>query len=99
MPSTASSCVELRDETEHVLLGRVLREAVVAGLDTGLIRGLVLAADVDVRGGVVADEHGREAEDAAELRDLLGDLLADPRRERPAVHDRRRHRGARLPPR
>ena len=61
-------------------------------LDPGLARGLVLLADVDVRRGVVADQHGREAE-PAELRDLGRDLLPDPRRERGPVHLRGSHAG------
>ena len=41
----------------------------------------------------VADEHGREA-DVAELPDLAGHLLADPRRDRLAV-DHLAHGGGR----
>src|SRR5204863_3406516 len=51
---------------------------------------LVLASDVDVRGGVIADEDGREPE-LAQAADLAGDLFLDPRRERAAVHQRRGH--------
>ena len=67
--------VELRDEREHVLLARVGRNAVVARLDAGRLRRLLLQVDVDVRRRVVADEDGRDA-DVVELRDGCGDLLA-----------------------
>ena len=56
---------------------------------------LVLAADVDLRRGVVPDQDRGEPE-LAELRDLGRDLLLDARREGAAVHQRRRHRRARF---
>ena len=61
--------VQLRDEREHVCLGRVRRQAHVARLDARLRRRLVLGADVDVRRRVVADEHGCEP-DVTELLDV-----------------------------
>ena len=83
--------VELRHRLEHLCLARGLRQADVSGADPDLLRGLVLGADVDVGGGVVAHEHRREA-DAAELGDLRLHLLADARGKRLPVHDRRCHR-------
>ena len=82
--------VELPDEREHLRLGRIRVEADVPGVDAGFCRGLVLQPDVDVRRGVVADEHGRQP-DVTELLDLACHLAADPLRECPAVHERRRH--------
>ncbi len=68
------------DEIENVLLARVGRQADVAGIDAGLGRRLVLRGDVDVRRGVVADEHRRKA-DVAERGNLARDVLADARRK------------------
>jgi hypothetical protein len=82
--------VQLLDEREQLGLGRRLRQPHVAGLDAHLLRRPVLAADVDVRGRVVADEDGREA-DVAELGDLGRDVRANPLRKRLAVHEGRRH--------
>ena len=59
-------------------------------LDADLLRRLVLEADVDLRRGVVADEHGGQA-DMAELRELLLQLPAQARREGGAVHQGRVH--------
>ena len=53
--------VERRDRREHVLLGRVRRELDVARLHARRGRGLLLQVDVDVRGGVVADEDRSRA--------------------------------------
>ena len=91
MPSTASSAFSPASSCEQLVLGGVGREPDVVGMDPDALRGLVLARDVDVRGGVVADEHGREP-DVAELRDLGGDFLAHLRRERLAVDHVRGHR-------
>ena len=83
--------VQLLDHRDQLLLRDVRRKPPVVGADPDLLRRLVLAADVDVRRGIVADEHGCEA-DVAELGDVRRDLGPHLRRERPAVHDRRRHR-------
>ena len=91
MPSTSSSSFSSVDERQHLLLGRRRGQPVVARLDPGALGGLVLLADVDVRGRVVADEHRREAR-AAELLDLAGDLGADPRRQLGSPHQRGAHR-------
>src|SRR5204862_5152192 len=71
-------------ELHELFLGRVGRKPQVVRADADGGRGLLLARDVDVRGGVVADEHRGEA-DLAELLDLRGDLLANFRSERLAV--------------
>ena len=83
--------VQLRDELEQLRLARLLRQAQVACLDPDLERRLVLAPDVDVRGRIVADEHGREPDRAREHRHLGRDLRANPGREGLPVHQRRRH--------
>ena len=56
--------VQLGDEREQLLLARRRRQAQIARLDPDLERRLVLQPDVDVRGGIVADEHRREADRA-----------------------------------
>ena len=84
--------VQLGDEPQELVLGRLGGQVVVVRLDPRLAARLVLLADVDLRRRVVADEHGGEA-DRAELGDLGGDLLANPRRERRAVHLHRGHAG------
>ena len=85
--------VQLGDGREHLLLGGRLGEPYVMGADARLRRGLVLEPDVDLRGRVLADEHGGQAE-PTELLDLAGDLGADARRERLPVHERCGHPGA-----
>jgi hypothetical protein len=50
----------------------------------------VLEADVDVRRGIVADEHRGEP-DLPQLANLFGDLAADPLGERLAVDQTSRH--------
>ncbi len=82
--------VEVGQEPEQLVLGGVGGQAKVARVDADALRSLLLAPDVDVRGGVVADEHRGEA-DVAERRDLGRDLVADFRRQRLAVDDLRRH--------
>ena len=83
--------IELRDDLEHLALGRVRREAMVARVDPGLVRGVVLPGDVDVRRRIVAHEDRREAHGLAEGRHLLGDLSADLLCQRLPVDERPRH--------
>ncbi len=77
--------VQLLDELEHFLLARVDRQPYVPRLDPRLRRGFVLAADVDLRRGIVPDENRGQAEPAEGL-DLPGDLRPDARCKRRAVH-------------
>src|SRR5215216_5072461 len=67
----------------------------VERLDAGLGRRALLACDVDRRGGIVADEHGREPRRVVSglqpRGDLVGDLRAHLLRDRLPVDDRRRH--------
>ena len=93
--------VELVDEREDVRLGCVVASRRMSRASIPASVAAVLQPDVDVRGGVVADQHGREP-DVTELLDLACDVGADPLRERLAVHERRRHardsrRGAEAP--
>ena len=83
--------VQLGDEREQLLFARRSGQAQIARLDPDLERRLVLQSDVDLRGRVVSDEHGREADRSRKRRHLARDLRADPRRERLPVHQRRRH--------
>ena len=89
-PSTESSALSSRDRLEQLRLARVGGQLDVARLHAGRLRGPLLQVDVDVRCGVVADEHRGEA-DVPELRDLRGDLLAHLRAERLAVEEGRGH--------
>jgi hypothetical protein len=50
--------VEADDKRLDLGLGRVGGQAVVEGDHAGLARRLHLGGDVDVAGGIVADEHG-----------------------------------------
>ena len=84
--------VQLGDELEDLALGRVRREAMVARVDSGLVRRLVLRADVDVRRGIVADEDRREAHRLTERAHVLGDLRAHLQRELLPVDPHGRHR-------
>jgi hypothetical protein len=77
--------VEPRHQLEQLALGHVCGQPAVDRLDAGLLGGLVLEPDVDVRGGVVADEDRRETE-RPERAHVLGHLAADARCERVAVH-------------
>ena len=75
--------VQLLDELAK-LVGRGLgRQPVVVALDAGLDSGAVLVVDVDVRRGVVADEHRGQA-DMPQLGDVPCDLArgCGPRAER-----------------
>ena len=82
--------VQLLDLLEQLLLGRVCGEPDVPRVDADLAGSLVLQPDVDVRGGVVADEDRRQT-DLAQPAHLLGDLAADAFRERLPVHQPSRH--------
>src|SRR2546427_7853516 len=62
----------------------------VVWLDAGLACRLVLPADVDLRRGIVTDQHGREPE-RAQLRRIRSYLRADARGERGAVDLRGSH--------
>ena len=88
--------VQLGDEVEDLALGRIRRETVVARLDPGLVRRLVLRADVDVRRGIVADENRREAHGLAIRPHVLGNLCANLLCERLSVDSNRRHRARTL---
>ena len=83
--------VQLGEQRQELLLGRVRGQADVARVDPDRLRRLLLAADVDVRRRVVADEHGGEA-DVPELGDLGRHFLAHLGRQRLAVDDGRGHR-------
>ena len=65
--------VELLDLLEELVLGGLRSEPDVACVDSHLGGRLVLETDVDVRGGIVADEDRRQP-DLAKLAHLLGDL-------------------------
>ena len=82
--------VQLGDEGEDVLLARAGGDPVVARLDPGRLGRLLLQVDVDVRGGVVADEDGRDA-DVVELGDRRRDFLAHPGGEGFPVDEHGRH--------
>src|SRR5581483_11003040 len=82
--------VQLRDLVEQVVLRDRVRQPQVGRTKTGRLGRLVLAADVDVRRRVVADENGRKA-DTAEDAHLLGHLRADAFRQRTAGHRRGGH--------
>ena len=81
IPSTDSSAFELRHQVQQLVLGDVGAEPVVDRADPGLLAGLDLVADVDVRGRVVADQNGRQARRrvalGGERLDVLADLRAD----------------------
>ena len=78
--------VQLRDDGQQLLLCDLSRQPLVERLDAGLAGGLLLERDVDVRGGIVADQHRRQT-DAAEVLDAGRNLLAHARGERLPVHD------------
>ena len=84
--------VQARDEREHLLLARLRGQPDVARVDARLGRGLVLRADVDVRGRVVADEHRREADVPELRRPPRATPDAHPRGELLPVHAHGRHR-------
>ena len=95
IPSTSSSAPSARDQLEQLLLGGLAAQAVVDRAHPGLLAGLVLVGDVDLRGGVVADEHRRQRRRAAALASANSatstpDPLADLGGDRLAVDDRGR---------
>ena len=85
--------VQLVEHLEHLALLRPLGEPVVARLDARFGGGVVLLADVDVRGRVVADEDRRQADRRAERLDVLRDLRADLLRDELPVDSNRCHAG------
>ena len=80
--------VQLREELYEVLLARLRRKADVVRADAHLDGSLVLPRDVDVGGGIVADEHSGKTETAEPL-DLGRNLCANLGRKRSTVHHRR----------
>ena len=94
MPSTASSAFSSATSVEQLALASSSagQRAGRATRSRPRCDALCFEPDVDVRGGIVADEHRRQADrppgSAAHLRGHLG---ADPRRQRLPVHQRRRH--------
>ncbi len=89
-PSTRVVGVQLGEQLQQLGLRRVRGQPDVARVDADRLGRLLLEADVDLRGGVVSDEHRREA-DVAELGDLERDFGANLRRQRLAVDDLCRH--------
>jgi hypothetical protein len=82
--------VELSDERHQLGLRRRRRKLEVARLDAGLAGRLRLAAHVDRRGRIVADEHDRERRrDAAPAQCVRGDrdLASELRRDCFAVDE------------
>ncbi len=86
-PGYALVRVELGDEPEKLLLGRLGRELVVERLDPDLAARFLLPFDVDLRRRVLADEDRGEADRMREPGDVLRDLRAYPLGERFAVHE------------
>ena len=88
--------VQLVQQLRDLLEGGVGRQALVEGRHPDLGAGALLAADVHRRGGILADEHRRQARRPPAARgergDLLGDLRAHARGDRLAVDDRGCHR-------
>src|SRR5262245_14024689 len=88
MPSTVSS--SLRSATSSSSSSCGVAEAGVDRAHVDVLRLLALVADVDVRGGIVAHQHGRESRHVAtagggELAHTLGDPLANLGGDRLAV--------------
>ena len=65
--STSSAAFSSATFVQQLLLRRLGRQPQVGGVEARLDRSLVLQPDVDLGGGIVADEHGHEA-DVAERR-------------------------------
>ncbi len=87
--------VQIGYQREQLVLRRVCGELVVDRFDPHLLAGLLLSADVERRGLVLANEHGRQADLPPDGFDVAGHLLAHARGESLPVHERDRHgRGA-----
>ena len=84
--------VQRGDELEQLFFRDVLRELSILGDDARLLRGLVLAAEVDRRGRIVPHLQRHEPE-GAELAHLAGHLGANPGRERRSFHQGRHGAG------
>ena len=86
---------QLLQDRVDLVVGGVLGQPVVEALDADLGRRLLLVADVERRGGVVADQHGGEPGRLVALLDPRGDVALDLRahvlRDRLAVDPLRRH--------
>ncbi len=87
--------VQLVDQSEQAVLGDRGLQPVVDRAHPSLLGLLALVGDVDVRGGVIAHEHGGEARDAAarcrELPHRCRYSSADLRRDGLAVYHRPGH--------
>ena len=58
------ACVEPGDDLPEAILSRVRRQPVLPRQETGLRCGLLLAAHIDLRGGILADkDHGKAGND------------------------------------
>ncbi len=83
------------DQLQRLGLRHRRRQRMVKALDPKLAGGAPLRGDVDLRGGIVADQDGgetrRDAVLGRELGDLAGHLLAQRGRHRLAVDDPRGH--------
>ena len=90
-PVDAVVRVQLVEQVQHLALGRRRGKAVIPRLDPGLGARVVLLRHVDVRRGIVPDEHRREADGAPERVDLAGDLAAELLGEHFPVHANRGH--------
>ncbi len=79
----------------YLLEGRVGGQAPVEGHHADLDARALLAGDIHSRGGVIADEHGRETRRAADFArehlDVASDVGAHSSGDRPAVDDRCAH--------
>ncbi len=54
-------CIELADQDQQLLVGDRGWQAMAGRLDADRFAGLDLARDVDLRGGIFADKHDRQA--------------------------------------
>src|SRR6266511_1784550 len=86
--------IELGHGIQDLPLGRGRWQRDLARVDPPSRSRPLLGADIDVGGLVVADQHRRKARPrphAGQPLDLVGQLLLDLRRHRPAVQRPRRH--------
>ncbi len=96
-PGIGVQAVDCRDERGCARIGG---EPFDRSAHPGGLAGVLLVPDVDLAGGVVTDQHDRQAGDASRLglpsRDVGGDVLADllrdafPSRSRAATGELRR---------